>query len=132
MILVDTSVWIDFLRGANTRERRVLHRLIEDEEDIAVTEIILVEILQGIKEEKQYRRVKDSLLAFPLYSPRGLDTWLKAVELYRTCRKRDKTVRKTVDCLIAAISIENGLTLFHKDSDFENIAACTPLECYKL
>ena len=132
MILVDTSVWIDFLKGANSRERHVLHRLIEDEEDISITEIILTEILQGIKEDKDFKRVKDYLLEFPIYSPRGVETYLKAAEIYRDCRKKGKTVRKTVDCIIAAICMENGLTIFHKDSDFEHIGAFTGLKALRV
>ena len=132
MILVDTSVWIDFLNGANTREQHVLHRLIEEEEDISITEIILTEILQGIKEDENFKRVKDYLLEFPIHIPNGTETYLKAAELYRDCRKKGKTVRKTVDCIIAAICIENGLTLLHKDSDFDLIGTCTGLKCYKV
>ncbi len=128
MILVDTSVWVDFLRGVNSRERRTLHRLIEDEEDIAITGIILTEILQGIKEDKDFQTLKDYLLEFPLYSPKAPETYLRAAGIYRDCRKRGKTVRKTVDCIIAAIAMENGLALLHKDSDFDHIEACTGLK----
>lgn len=132
MILVDTSVWVDFLRGVNSRERRALHRLIEDGEDVAITGIILTEILQGIKEDKDSQTLKDYLLEFTLYSPKAPETYLKAAGIYRGCRSRGKTVRKTVDCIIAAIAIEHGLTLLHKDSDFDHIAACTGLKCYKV
>ena len=131
MILVDTSVWLDFLRGEKSVQRETLHRLLENEEDIAITEIIFTEILQGIKKDKDFHATKDYLLEFPLYRPKGIETYLKAVQIYRDCRKKGKTVRKTVDCIIAAISIENDLTLFHKDSDFDLIQACTPLRCYK-
>ncbi len=132
MILVDTSVWIDFLNGANSKERHALHRLIEEEEDISITEIILTEILQGIKEDKDFKRVKDYLLEFPIHRPKGTETYLKAAGIYRDCRKRGKTVRKTVDCIIAAICMENNLTLLHKDSDFELIRACTRLKVLRI
>ncbi len=128
MILVDTSVWIDFLDGANTKERYALHKLIEDEEDIAIAEIILTEILQGIKEDDTFQKVKDYLLEFPMYTPRSTTTYLKAAGIYRDCRKKGKTVRKTVDCIIAAICLENGLALFHKDKDFNLIEECTGLK----
>ena len=128
MILVDTSVWIDFLNGANTKERHALHRLIEEEEDISITEIILTEILQGIKEDKNFKRVKDSLLEFPIHKPKGTATYLKAAGIYRDCRKKGKTVRKTVDCITAAICIENNITLLHKDSDFDIIEGCVGLK----
>lgn len=131
MILVDTSVWIDFLRGLNSPQRRTLHRLIEDEEDISITEIILTEILQGIKDDKDLKAVQGYLLEFPIYRPKGIETYLRAAQIYRECRKRGKTIRKTVDCIIAAICFENGLTLLHKDSDFDLIAVCTGLKILK-
>ena len=132
MILVDTSVWIDFLRGVNSRERRLLHRLIEDEEDIAITEIIFLEILQGIKRNTDFNSMREFLLDFPLFSPNGIDTYLYAANIYRDCRRRGKTVRKTVDCIIAAICIENDLVLLHKDTDFNVIAENTELKIVKI
>ncbi|GMT48451.1 MAG: ribonuclease VapC [bacterium] len=128
MILVDTSVWVDFLRGANSPQQRILHRLIEEEEDISITEIILEEILQGIREDKDFKTVKDYLLNFPIHRPKGIETYLHAAGIYRDCRKKGKTVRKTVDCIIAAICLENGLILFHKDRDFDFIEECTGLK----
>jgi len=132
MILVDTSVWVDFLRGVNSRQHRILHSFIENEEDIAITEIILAEILQGIEEDKNYKKVKNYLLEFPIQKQNGTETYLKAAQIYRDCRKKGKTVRKTIDCIIAAICMENDLTLLHKDSDFELIKSCTTLKCYAL
>jgi len=130
MILVDTSVWVDFLRGVNSPQRHTLHKLIEDDEDISITGIILTEILQGIKEDKDFKKVKDYLLEIPVYKLESTETYLKAAYIYRDCRKTGKTVRKTIDCIIAAICIENGLTLLHKDKDFDLIEACTSLKCY--
>lgn len=132
MILVDTSVWVDFLRGVNSPQRRTLHRLIEEEEDIAITEIILTEILQGIGEDKDFQMIKGYLLEFPIYRPKGIETYLKAAQIYRDCRKSGKTVRKTVDCIIATICMENGLTLFHKDSDFDTLEKYTGLKTLKV
>jgi len=128
MILVDTSVWIDFLQGRDTAHRHTLHRLIEEEEEICLTGIVLTEILQGIKVDKEAREIKDDLLAFPVYSPSEIDTYIEAANIYRQCMKKGKTVRKTIDCLIAAIAIENGLTLFHNDRDFSSIEQCTDLK----
>lgn len=128
MILVDTSVWIDFLNGANSKERHTLHRLIEEEEDISITEIVLTEILQGIKDDESFKRVKDYLMEFRIQKPKGTETYLKAAGIYRDCRKKGKTVRKTVDCIIAAICLENGLALLHNDSDFDIIEGCSGLK----
>ncbi|MDE2058977.1 MAG: PIN domain nuclease [candidate division NC10 bacterium] len=128
MILVDTSVWVDFLRGEDSSQRRLFHRLIEDEADISMTEIIFTEILQGIKNDGEFQAIRDYLLEFPLYTPKGIETYLHAARIYRNCRKKVKTVRRTIDCIIAAICIENDLTLLHKDSDFDLIQACTGLQ----
>jgi len=128
MILVNTSVWIDFLTGRDTPYRRLLHRLIEGEEDICITEIILTEILQGIRDDALYGITKDYLLEFPVIKPKGIDSYIAAADIYRKCRKQGKTVRKTVDCIIAAIVRENTLTLFHNDADFSVIKKCVGLD----
>lgn len=128
MILVDTSVWIDFLIGRDTPHRWLLHRLIEGEEDICITEIILTEILQGIRDDALYETTKDYLLEFPVIKPKGIDSYVSAADIYRKCRKQGKTVRKTVDCIIAAIVRENKLTLLHNDTDFGLIKTCVGLD----
>lgn len=128
MIVADTSVWIDFLKGVNSPERRTLHRLIEEEEDVSITEIILAEILQGIKEDKDFQKVKDYLLEFPIQRPEGTETYLAAAQVYRDCRKKGKTLRKTIDCIIAALCMEKNLALLHKDRDFDIIEACVRLK----
>lgn len=132
MILADTSVWVDFLRGEDSRQRRILHKLIEDEEDISITEIIFTEVLQGIKNDREFQTIKNYLLEFPLVRPKGVETYLHAARIYRECRKKGKTVRSTVDCIIAALCIENDLALLHKDSDFDLIQACTKLQVIKV
>ncbi len=131
MILVDTSVWIDFLRGEDTSYRKTLHSLIENEEDICLTGIILTEILQGIKDEKESKEIENYLLEFPVYNPEGLSTYIEAANIYKKCAKKGKTVRKTIDCLISAITVENNLVLFHNDKDFDIIAEHTDLRVLK-
>ena len=128
MILVDTSVWIDFLQGADTSQRRTLHGLIEDEEDICLTGIILTEILQGIRDDKEHSEVRRYLLEFPVYNPEGTATYIAAAAIYRNCARHGRSVRKTVDCLIAAVTMENDFMLLHNDRDFEAIAACNDLK----
>lgn len=128
MILVDTSVWIDFLIGRDTPHRRLLHRLIESEEDICITEIILTEILQGIRDDALYETTKDYLLEFPIIKPKGNDSYAAAADIYRKCRKKGKTVRKTVDCIIAAIVREHHVKLLHNDADFDVIKTSVGLD----
>ncbi|HEY5647896.1 MAG TPA: PIN domain nuclease, partial [Nitrospiria bacterium] len=108
----------------------ILHRLLDREEDLCLTGIHLTEILQGIKDDVSHRRIRRRLLAFPVYQPEGVSTYLHAADIYRHCRKKGKTVRKTVDCIIAAVAIENNLRLLHNDRDFNQIAQCTRLKVY--
>lgn len=122
MILVDTSVWIDFLTGAESRHRAILRSLIEAEEDLCLADIILCEILSGIRTDRSFRTVRDFLLAFPVYSLAAVDSYVAAAGLYRRCRRKGVTPRGISDCLIARIAIDNGLVLFQKDKDFERIA----------
>ncbi|HLF87213.1 MAG TPA: PIN domain nuclease [Nitrospiria bacterium] len=131
MILVDSTVWIDFFNGTDSIFRRKLHQLIEEEEGVYLTAINLTEILQGISSDTDFERTRRYLLLFPLLYARNLDTYIHAAKIYRTCRRSGKTVRKTVDCLIAAIAIENNLTLLHNDHDFDKIAACSKLKVFQ-
>jgi len=131
MILVDTSVWVDLLRGVDSPSCRQLRRLIEAEEDLALTGIVITEILQGIAKEREFQMIRDHLLEFPVFEPKGVETYLTAAGIFRECRRKGKTVRKTVDCIIAAVCLENDLILLHQDADFDRIAACTGLKCYR-
>ena len=124
MILVDTSVWID-LFGKNPKCRLDPTNL----KQIATCPIIIQEVLQGIKNDKAYFTIKESLLALPIYgSPLHIDLFISASELYRTGRKRGLTIRSSVDCLIAAIALQNRLTIWHQDRDFMEIAKFTSLD----
>jgi predicted nucleic acid-binding protein len=131
MILVDTSVWVDFFRGVNSPQRRALHQLIENQEDISITGTILTEILQGIRDDRDFQAIKSYLLEFPIFNPADIETYVTAAGLYRDCRKKGRTVRKTADCIIAAICLENDLALLHKDADFDHLEACAGLRCYE-
>jgi len=132
MILVDTSVWIDFFRGENSPERWTLHRLIQDEEEISISEIILTEILQGVKEEKRFLKIKNYLLELPFYEPKGIVTYSEAARVFRLCREKGKTIRSTIDCIIAAICLENNLSILHKDKDYDIIQECAGLIVFRI
>ncbi len=122
MILVDTSVWIDFLRGSGSQHHLALHDLIEEDEDICLANIIMTEILQGIKDDKEFKRTKTHLLSFPIYSLKGTNSYVEAAQIYRTARRKGLTIRRPLDCIIARIAVENNLTLLHNDRDFHMIA----------
>ena len=123
MILVDTSVWIEFFNASAARPHLVLHNLLEAEEDVGLADIILTEILQGIKSEKSFRATKRYLLEFPIYSLKGISSYVEAAQIYRLCRRRGHTIRRSIDCIIAMVAIENDLALFHNDKDFQSIAS---------
>jgi predicted nucleic acid-binding protein len=122
LILVDTSVWIEFLRGSESPYRFILHGLIDSERDVCLADITLTEVLQGIKSDRDFRAVQDYLLKFPVYGLDRIESYSSAAMLYRRCRKKGVTLRGTVDCLIAQIAIEHAFILFHKDRDYEQIA----------
>ncbi len=131
MIVVDTTVWIDFLESRETEFDLHLKELIEREEPLALTDVIYCEVLQGILDDKKFRRTREILLAYPIFRVRGLRTFEHAAQIYRDCRKKGFTIRKTVDCVIAATCLEADVELYHNDRDFEAIARVKQLKVYR-
>lgn len=127
-VLVDTSVWIDALNGNNTWQVLLLHQLIEEDAPVVLCPVIVQEILQGIKEDKDFHRVKDTLSGFELLRVDALEVTYGAVSLYRNARKHGITIRKSNDCLIAFYSIFCKAVLLHNDDDFNKIAQYSTLE----
>jgi len=132
MILVDSSVWIDFFTGNQDGAVSTLIQLIEDEHDIYLSEYILTEVLQGFRDDKEFAEARRCLLAFQVIRLRDIQSYLESTQIYRQCRKKGITIRKTADCLIAQTAIENDLYLLHRDSDFDRIAAVLPLKVYPI
>ncbi len=127
MILVDTSVWIDFLHGHSSAQAAFLARLIEEEENFCTCGIVLTEVLQGIRGENQARRT-EHLLSDLIYLPTRRSAHLLAAHIYRSARRRGVTICRSVDYTIAACAIEAGTPLLHRDRDFEEIARGSDLE----
>ena len=125
-ILVDSSVWIDFFNGVKGRESAALHKLLEAESPLCICDIVLTEVLQGFRKDNEFELAKKHLLQFPVYTLASPDGYVRAAELYRKCKKKGLTV-KTVDCLIAQTATDHGLTLFHKDNDFNRISGVSNL-----
>ena len=130
-LFVDSSVWIDFLRGVDSRETRLLRETLRRRDplrapaaangaitEIVVGDLVLLEVLRGIEDERQRARVRETLLAFELVQVGGVATALAAVEHYVALRHQGTTVRKAVDCLIATWCIEHAVPLLHADRDF--------------
>ena len=131
MILVDTSVWIEFFNGMDTAGVRMLEDLIEREEEVCISNYILTEVLQGFRRDRDFELAQTHLLLFPVYSLKGMDSYVKAAQIYRKCRKYGITIRKTADCIIAQTAIENKLLLLHNDSDFDKMAPVSGLKIYQ-
>ncbi len=131
MILVDTSVWIDFFNHANTDYAHHLRQLIESDEEVCLADIHLTEILQGIHQEKAFIELKKYLLMFPILRAQGIETYVFAAQISRTCAQKGTLVTKTVDTIIAAIALETSVELFHKDKDFDVIARYFPLKIFR-
>lgn len=124
MILVDTSVWIDLLNTAAGKA------ILPDEIFRFVTcGPILQEVLQGLREAPGAEKLRLALLALPMIGePVTLATFLHAADIYRNGRNRGYNIRSSTDCLIAAIAIEHKAPVWHRDRDFDHIAAFTNLK----
>lgn len=117
MILVDSSVWIDYFRGAETPQVEMLDGLF-GRTRLAVGDLIVVEVLQGVRDEREFNLVRKTLDAFTQIELVGHDIAVKAARNYRVLREMGIPVRKTIDAIIATRCIESGLTLLHSDRDF--------------
>ena len=131
MIMVDTTVWIDFFNNNSTAQVARLEYSLRNSEDICICGVILTEILQGIRSDKQYLKTK-SYLKNLIFLPMIYSTFIKSAEIFRSLRKQGITIRKPVDCLIAAVSIENNVPLLHNDRDFDHIEAFKGFRTIKL
>ena len=132
MISVDTSVWIELLRGRRSPESLVLRRLISEDEGILLSPIVLMEILLGIKDERHLSETEGLLLEFAALELDVPGDFLMAASLYRKARAAGFTIRSAIDCLIAASCVRTGTPLLHKDADFDRLAACTPLRVHQV
>jgi predicted nucleic acid-binding protein len=132
MIVVDTSVWVDVLNGNDTQPANLCIELIENGEPVALTDVVFTEILQGLRSEEEAGLVAEHLRAFPVLRLDGLDDFALAAELYRSARREGVTIRKTLDCLIAAPCVRTGAPLLHADVDFDRLAGCSDLRVYPI
>ena len=117
MVLVDTSVWVDFFNGQTTAHTEKLDSLLSST-IVVVGDLILAEVLQGFRADKDYKLAKESLQALELVSLCSVAHAIKSADYYRLLRKKGITIRKTIDCLIATYCIEHKLPLLYSDNDF--------------
>jgi predicted nucleic acid-binding protein len=120
-LLIDTSVWIDFFNGVDSENVNVFNYYLENDFQIFICPVIIQEILQGIKSEKEYRQVKEYLFALNVLNDDSIEAALGAVKIYRKLREKGITIRRSNDCLIAYYAIKYSLKILHRDRDFDNI-----------
>jgi predicted nucleic acid-binding protein len=118
MILVDSSVWIDFFNGKKTPHTDRLDSLLGNT-PIIIGDLILTEVLQGFQKDKDFKIARDLLLEMPFMAMGGLDLALESALNYRALRKKGVTVRKTIDIMIGTFCIHYQLPLLHDDRDFD-------------
>jgi predicted nucleic acid-binding protein len=118
MIFVDSSVWIDYFTGKNTAGANKLDSLLGNEL-VVIGDLILVEVLQGFRADKDFRKARQLLLSLTVVNILDTSIALKSAANFRTLRRKGITVRKTIDAIIATYCIENELPLLHSDKDFQ-------------
>ncbi|MGH2880970.1 MAG: type II toxin-antitoxin system VapC family toxin [Solirubrobacteraceae bacterium] len=125
--LVDSSAWVEYLRGTGSAVHRAVTTRLEAGSELASTDVVSMEILAGARSDKErdsLRRLLQGCAQMPVDGPNDYE---RAADLYRACRRRGETPRKLTDCLIAAVAIRNKVEVLHSDSDFVTIARHTPL-----
>ncbi|MCP4268921.1 MAG: PIN domain nuclease [Candidatus Brocadiaceae bacterium] len=123
MIIVDSSVWIDYFNGKVTTKTDWLDSALGNQ-SIFTGDLILTEVLQGFQSSKDFKKAQSLLLSFPVVGMLGKEIALKSAMNYRYLRKKGVTIRKTIDVIIGTFCIQNAFLLLHDDRDF------TPLEKY--
>jgi predicted nucleic acid-binding protein len=127
LVLVDTSVWLAFLKGRATTPVGYLRSALDKDLPVSLTAFIYQEILQGADSEKAFQRLRRFFAGQRMLEPtRGLDSYERAARIYFDCRRLGITVRSTIDCLVAQIAIEHDALLLHDDRDYHGIARAVP------
>jgi predicted nucleic acid-binding protein len=117
MIIVDSSVWIDYFNGKENRETNLLDEFL-DKQLIGILDLIYIEVLQGFSKEKDFKIAKDLFSSLAFYESSGKDLAETTIQHFRFLRKSGVTVRKTIDVIIASFCLRNGFILLHRDKDF--------------
>ena len=125
MILVDTSAWIEYLRGTGSAANVRVRALLLSDQAVATTEAVVMELRAGGRNDVERRRIQEVVDGCELLPVGGLDDFEHAADLYRSCRERGETVRALVDCLIGAVAIRNNVPVLHDDADFDVLARHT-------
>jgi hypothetical protein len=128
VIAVDTGVWIDYQQVAQTPRANRLGEELRAGRDIAITDVIYMELLQGALDEREADWLRVRLLQCTILGVSGLDDFEVAAQIYRRVRRSGHTPRSSADCLIAAVCIREDVALLHDDVDFDRIAGVSDLK----
>jgi predicted nucleic acid-binding protein len=132
MMLIDSSIWIDWLSTRDTPGTKKLDALLDTPITLFICDRILQEVLQGVRDDARAREINRQLAIFECLDTGGVELARASAELYRGLRKKGVTVRGTIDVLIATLCIENRLSLLHNDRDFDVIAKHAALRVEKV
>ena len=133
MILVDTSVMIGYLRGDDNEAVRRFQYVLDCKIAFGITSFIYQEVLQGVKSEKDFVRVKRYLDTQRFYDLKDTkESYASAARIYLACRRKGITIASTIDCLIAETAIEHDLFLLHNDADFDRMGTAVRLRIFAL
>ncbi len=121
MVIVDSSVWVDYLNDVSNEETDWLERAL-GKVPVALTSLILCEVLRGIRHDGRFSEILEQLLKFPVFEGFPARLAVLSAQHFRMLQKRGRTVRKTADCIIAAFCIDGGHRLLHRDRDFDPFA----------
>jgi predicted nucleic acid-binding protein len=132
ILLFDTSIWIDYLRGQETSKVNLLDEYLLNTDVLQICPPIIQEILQGIRQDEQFSKIRKNLNRLLCLQIDAKEAAFGAAELYRNLRKKGITIRKPNDCLIAFYAISFNVELVHNDSDFDLMIDHTPIKIYQL
>ena len=131
MILVDSSVWIDYFRGdTNAHTQQLDEWLVQPEMEVLVADLVLFEVLRGFRQDSGFQIAHDFLLELPSVEIGGIDNALLAAEHYRSLRARGYTIKSPIDVLLASYCITHSHTLLHRDVDFDAIETLRGLKAW--
>ena len=129
MYLVDTSVWIDYIKGVDCEHVDFLDRLLQNPLAVGLSDVICMEILQGVKNQKIFDQFQEYFSGQKIYQFNDpLKSHIAAAQIFFDCRRKGFTVRSSIDCLIAQCAIEHELILLHNDKDFKMMASTVGLQ----
>jgi len=120
-VLVDSSAWVDFFNGYDSPERRAVADLLVSDHTICTCGVVVAEVFQGLRKPAGRERLAERFRDLDFLEAHGIDLHFRAADLYRALRQRGKTIRSTIDCLIAVLAEEHGCALLARDRDMETI-----------